>query len=135
MGVVGVMARGTRVRLEPGIYRDALGLAAVVKIQRQQKEKRFDADTDLQVLRIWRADTTSALLKRAQLTSDRGTFARDVARFLRSRKGRAGYRSDRSHLKPWVLAFGGGSRHQVTPARVLQLLAGWTRHGLAPRRL
>src|ERR1051326_2500804 len=131
MGVVGVMARGTRVRLEPGIYRDALGLAAVVKIQRQQKEKRFDADTDLQLLRIWRADTTSILLKRSQLTSDRGTFARDVARFLRSRRGRAGARADRSHLKPWVLAFGRGSRHHITRAAVLALLARWTADGLA----
>jgi hypothetical protein len=117
------LSRGRRVRLEAGIYRDALGLAAVVKVQGQQQEKRFAADTDLQRLRIWRADTTSALLQRSQLTSDRGTFARDVARFLRTTKGRAGARADRSHLKPWVLAFGRGSRHQITRARVLELLA------------
>jgi hypothetical protein len=93
------MARGRRVRLEAGIYRDALGLAAVVTGPGQRQEKRFDADTDLQQLRIWRADTTSALLKRSQLTSDRGTLAREVARFLRSRKGRPSYKADRSHLR------------------------------------
>jgi hypothetical protein len=87
------MTRGRRVRLEAGIYRDALGLAAVVTVQHQRQEKRFDADTDLQQLRIWRADTTAALLKRSQLTSDRGTFAREVARFLRARrKGRPSYK-------------------------------------------
>jgi integrase/recombinase XerD len=129
------MGRGRRVRLEAGIYRDAVGLAAVVEIQGQRQEKRFEADTDLQLLRIWRADTTSILLKRSQLTSDRGTFARDVARFLRSRRGRAGARADRSHLKPWVLAFGRGSRHHITRAAVLALLARWTADGLAPRTL
>lgn len=117
--------RGKRVRLEDGIYRDAIGLAAVVTVARQREEKRFALDTDLQQLRIWRADTTSTLLKRARLTSDRGTLARDIAKYLRTRLGRPSYKSDRSHFKPWIVAFGARTRHQIQRREIEQLIASW----------
>lgn len=129
------MARGTRIRLEDGIYRDAIGLSAVVSVQRQTKEKRFDAQRDLQDLRIWRANTTAILLKRARLTSDHGTLARDFAKYLRSRKGRPSYTSDRSHAKPWILTFGRRKRHQLTRQDALTLVATWVTAGVAPRTL
>lgn len=129
------MARGTRTRIEDGIYRDRAGLSAIVTVQGQTKEKRFDGDTDLQLLRVWRADTTSVLLKRARLTSDHGTFARDFAKFLRSRKGRTSYASDRSHAKPWIVAFGHRKRHGLTRQDITVLIAKWDTAGAAPRTL
>lgn len=59
------MSRGTRTRLSEGIFRDAYGCAAVVKVGRCQREQRFPPDTALDVMKAWRTRT------RADLTEDR----------------------------------------------------------------
>lgn len=121
------MARGTRTRVEDGIYRDASGLAAVVTVNRRRREKRFAPTRELADLRLWRAETVVDLLKTTpRLISDRRTFARDVARYLRTRKGRPSYRSDRSHFKPWVKAFGSRERHELTREELQREIATWT---------
>lgn len=126
------MARSARTRVETGIYRDRTGLAAVVEVQGQRQEKRFPAETDLQRLRLWRANTTAQLLSRARLTSDRGTLARDIAKYLKSRKGRASYKSDRSHVKPWIVAFGRRNRYEIQRPEIEREIATWT---CAPRTM
>src|SRR5689334_21905256 len=111
-----VMARGPRRRLEDGVYKDAFGLAAVVTVNGHRKEKRFPAGIERNMVRIWRAETTALLLKttpRPEVTRA-GGFARDVARYLRTRKGRPSYKADRSHLKAWLGVFGTRHRQQIT---------------------
>jgi hypothetical protein len=39
------MARGKRIRIEEGIFRDACGLAAKVQVGDYPREKRFPPDT------------------------------------------------------------------------------------------
>ena len=53
--------RSARTKVEPGIFRDAAGLAAVVKVGGRQRERRFPYGTDLRVLRDWRRRTRAAL--------------------------------------------------------------------------
>ena len=62
-----------------------------------------------------------------------GSFARDVVRYLRTRKGRPSYASERSHLKAWVATFGRRSRHVITPEAIRVTLADWTT--LSPKTL
>jgi integrase len=121
------MTRGARRRVENGVYLDAGGLAAVVTVRGRQREKRFPPGTDLAEIRVWRAEERLALLKAApRLVSDRGTLARDIARYLRTRKGRPGYRADRSHFKAWIVAFGPRRRHELTHDEIARAVAMWT---------
>ena len=71
------MARGTRTRIAPGIYRDACGLAATVKVGKLQREKRFLSDTSVKTIKSWQNETRVALGKLAP-TATRGTFAADA---------------------------------------------------------
>lgn len=123
------MSRGHRTRLEQGIYQDASGLAAVVKVGALQREKRYPADTDRDVLRRWRAKTRTELLADQDLQikqrADPRGFARSVAVYLRKRKGRPGAKSDRSHLKAWITRLGSKRRHLVTQADVEAAIAWW----------
>ena len=79
------MSRGPRTRVEPGIFRDAAGLAAVVKVDGRQRERRFPLGTDLRKLRDWRRRTRAALELDLALPDDAPrptTLADDIATYL-----------------------------------------------------
>lgn len=120
--------RGKRVRVEEGIYRDTSGLAAIITVRGRRREKRFHPGCDLHEIRVWLADTRAELVRLAPptLTSDRRTLARNIATYLRTRKGRPSYGADRSHFKPWIVAFGRRERHDVTRAEIEREIARWT---------
>ena len=128
-----------RTRLAEGCYQDQYGIAAVVKVGRIQKEKRFPPDTDLDTLRRWRSEERARLLGDRQLQreqrADPRRFARAVATYLRTRKGRVGYKADRSHAKAWLPALGDKRRHLITTAEVQRVIAGWLEAGKAPKTI
>jgi integrase len=62
-----------------------------------------------------------------------GSFPRDVVRYLRTRKGRPSYKSERSHLKPWVMRFRRMSRHAISSEMIRLALADWS--GLSAKSL
>ena len=96
----------------------------------------FPLSTDLGVLRRFRDDQEG----RSTPSRDRdagppGTWAEDVAAWLTTRDGRSCYASDRSHVKPWVAAFGDRSRHAITDGDVATTVALWERDGVKPREI
>lgn len=126
------MSRGRRVRIGVGLYQDRYGLSATVKVGNVQREKRYPLGTDLEDLRTWQKRTRGTLLidqPERQPMTRRSSFARDVVRYLKQRKGLASYRSDRAHLAAWVERFKTKARSLITKADVELALAHWRTHG------
>ena len=74
--------RGKRVRLVPGIYRDAAGIAAIVTAGPHRVEQRFPKDTSIRRVQNWRDEARVRLRKLPAPTRSTGTFADDVATYL-----------------------------------------------------
>lgn len=126
-----------RTRLEEGIFSDAYGLAAVVKVGTVQRERRYPHGTDRASLRSWRIAT------RADLDADRatrlslvtGTLQHDGDKFLTRKKAQAGYKADRSHLRSWYPVFGKVLRTAITREHVERQIALWLAAGVAARTI
>jgi hypothetical protein len=58
-----------RKRIAKGIYRDQWGLAAIVKVRGQQREKRFPPDTSLKTVKDWRDETKVARSVSSRISS------------------------------------------------------------------
>src|SRR5262245_4960454 len=138
------MRKGKRHKVEEGIYKDSIGYATTVKVGRRQKEKRWPLDTDRKVMRSWRADERAKLLKttdtQVRQSSDPRTITRSIVAYLKRRKGRESYKSDRSHLKAWLPFIGHLRRHEVTreahaePATVAWRTAGKSERTIRHRK-
>lgn len=135
------MAR-KRTRLAEGIYADQYGIAATVKVGRDQREQRFPPDTPIRTMEAWRART------RAELTDDqedaatidgpapeRGTYANDLERYLPTIAGRPSFASDRSHLRAWLPVLGSMKRGAIRPSHLRNGFTAWHAAGLSPRTL
>lgn len=112
-----------RSTISRGIYRDASGYCVRWRDHGIIREQRFPADTPPDVLERFRLRQ----LSQAQpATGERLTsFARDVARFLRPRRAKACYKSDRSHLKPWIKLFGRRSRWAIKGDDIQRAIGDW----------
>jgi integrase len=127
------MSRGRRTRLEDGIYADASGIAAVVKVRGVSKEKRFPPGHPRDQIRAWRSETRAKLEKSTdsekRQRADPRSLLRSIAAYLRKRQGRPGYKSDRSHLKAWIPKLGPKRRHQITTDDCESVIAHWRAAG------
>lgn len=119
-----------RTRIAEGIYTDAHGLAATVKVGRIQREKRFPRGTSIREMQRWRESTRLELYEDGAATT-RGYLQPDVDRYLERYRGRAGFKSERSHLSAWVTAIGNVPRGSLTSERVAAQLATWQADGVA----
>lgn len=126
-----------RVRIAEGVYRDQYGLAAVVKVGRRQRERRFPADEDLETLKSWRIQT------RAELDDERedepavvtGTLRMDGDAFIASKLGAVAYKSDRAHLRAWYPILGDTLRSEITRDQVTPVVARWRSANVAARTI
>jgi hypothetical protein len=131
-----------RVRIATGIYRDRYGLAATVKVGRVQREQRFPPDEPVDRMQAWQVRT------RAELTEDRddarsidepiperGTFARDLPRYLNKIATRASYQADRSHLRAWLPFIGRLKRTAIRPSHVRAAFSAWLTDGKSARTI
>ena len=130
------MARGKRTRVARGIYRDASGYSVIWREAGRSKEARFPLDTPIYRLKDRREQELRrvAALPVSAAGKQQG-FARDVVRFLKLRKGRAGWKAERSHLRAWVHAFPRTSRWALTRAQCQQAVAGWYAAGKSPKTI
>lgn len=129
--------RGKRTRLEEGIYQDAYGLSATVKVAGVQREGRWPLDTDREILRRWR------IQKRAELDTDRETRPKlprgllqvDGEQWIQRKAGMACFKSDRCHLRAWYPVLGKRSRTVIDREMVATVIASWRGAGVAPRTI
>jgi len=125
-----VTARGKRTLISDGLYSDAIGLSAVVKVGKRQKEKRFPKGTPIKEIREWQTNMRAALTKKrgkARGPVGRGTFASDVERFLATVTKRPSYGSAQACLNAWAEAFGDRRRSTITLADYQAVMDGWQR--------
>lgn len=132
--------RGARAKaVAAGIYPDRLGFEARVTVKGTTHSKRFPPQHPLELMQAWQADERAYLLRchtdDARGTIARGTLAGDVQHYLKRRKGRKGYKSDRSHLKAWTDAYGTWERHRLTPHLCEVVIGQWRAKGRAEKTI
>lgn len=113
----------TKRTIARGIYQDSYGFEVRWMSDGRVQQKRFPLDAPLLKLIEFRKRMCREATDRKHATT--GTFPRDVARFLKTRKKRPCYKSDRSHLKPWITAFKRASRFDITKADVEEQVNDW----------
>jgi len=123
----------TRRTIAKGVYADAYGYEVRWRDGRS-RSKRFPSDAPLADLKLFRLRMQRQAADRRHATGD-GSFVRDVARFLRTRKGRPCFKSDRAHLRPWMKLFRRQSRFHVTREAVQRTVTAWAAHPYSPREL
>lgn len=120
-----------RTTIATGIYADAYGYSIMWRHAGRPRECRFPLDTPLSTLEAIR----DARLREAATVPTGGSFVRDCVRFLRDRRQRASFKSDRAHLRPWIRRFLKGSRYAITRDDVRAALGEWQRAGYSAREL
>lgn len=95
------------------------------------REQPFPLDTPIQTLKDFR----KRKLGQTKPPEKLGSFVRDVARYLKTRKGRPSSQSERSHLKPWVTLFYRLSRWAITREMVQSAIGDWFLAGYSPRTI
>ncbi len=135
------MARGQRLpAIATGIYPDRFGFDVRQPVKGKVYTTRFPIGTALETMQQWQADEKAWRLRDAQdiahaAPTEVGTLKADVVRHIEPRKGRAGWKSDRSHLAAWVTQFG-NRRRTTIKARDAQLaIAAWLAAGLSPKTI
>jgi len=89
----------------------------------RQREKNFPRDTPEK----WVIEYRDQQLQTAVTTEGvrgRGSFVRDAVRFLKTRRQMPCYKSDKSHMRPW-LKLHQGSRQALTPDKIKAAIAQW----------
>jgi integrase len=114
-----------RTRIGEGIFSHQYGYAVTWMDRGRQREKHFPRDTPTATLRAYRKRQQKVATEALATAEDRGSFVRDLVRYLRSRRGRPSYKADRSHLRPWAKVFGRFSRHAITREKIARVLADW----------
>jgi integrase len=130
---------GRGVRIAPGIHRDGTGYSVKFTVATKQHEKRFPADTPLELMQAWQLEERAYYLLCAQddapAKAERGSLAADVTHYLKTRVGRSGYKADRSHLQAWVTVYGPKPRHKLTTHDAQRALATWLSKGKSPKTI
>jgi len=145
--------RGARHRLEPGLYQDDAGYAAVVSVGSRktrliQREKRFPRGTPRREMREWITRTRALLMQERDLlravsspaspaaaefpalhrASD-GTLREDAAAYLELVTSLASYEARVSDLAHWTRRFGSRPTLSITVTDVRRVVNAWTLAG------
>lgn len=129
------MPRG-RQRIAEGVYQDAYGLAATVKVRRIQRERRFPLGTSLEFLKSWRIQMRAELDKtRPDTRGITGTLKADGTKWITRKAGLVGFKADRSHLAAWYPTFGSTLRSAITREALERQIAAWRVAGVAVRTI
>lgn len=123
-----------RRRLAKGIYEDAYGRSVIVSVHGTPEETRFEKDRPLDVLQRWRARRLGEVAESTP-RDPRGSLARDVVRFLKTRKGLASYKAEKSNLKAWARALNNPARWAITAADIAETMATWRAEGYSQQTL
>jgi site-specific recombinase XerD len=122
-------------RLARGIYVDDRSIRVTYRAHGRQKEKRFPLDAPLETVKAWRTRTIGQLADVSTVETGRGSFVRDVVRFLKTRRSRASFKSDRAHLRPWVHRFKHRSRWAIAREDVQTAVSEWEAAGYSPKEI
>lgn len=122
-----------RRRIAKGVYQDQYGYSVRWRDRGRPRERRFPLDTPNEILKAFRK--RQAQQAQSSPRERDGSVVRDIVRFLRTRKGRPSFKSDRAHLRPWAIRFRHLSRWHLTREHIIAALVAWHQDGYAPREL
>jgi integrase len=130
------MARTFLRTLAPGQYLYTSHILTRVKWRGERLTELWPLDSDSNERSRWVQRARSMLMDRsadrgtpASTTTKRGTLQTDVAAFLETRIGRAGYKADIFHLKALTVLYGSMRRTQITTRHIDLAIAGWRTAG------
>jgi integrase len=116
-------------RLGRGIYKTTYGYRVIIRIGKSLHRKRFPPTYTVEKLREWRDDH---IRLRRPKKSQRGTFAADVAAYLKAVEGMPSYQDRVREIRAWLVdrdeSF---ARWRLTPAMIRTQLSAWKAQGLA----
>jgi integrase len=128
-----VSPRGPRHRIGVGVYKDAIGLSATVKVNGRQRERRFKADTAPETIATWqrRMRAKIELGQDAPAPAER-TLAEDIDAYL-TRLPDTGttLRNATTDLGAWSALYGAEARAALTSQVIDAQLAAWRKAGVA----
>jgi integrase len=119
-------------RISLGVYADRYGYRVTWRDRGHQREKRFDPDTPLDVLKRYRAQRVKTA------TAGHGPktgLARDVVRFLQFRKGLRSYVTERAQLRAWIHLYPRLSRWAITSDHIRKAVAIWQAKGYSAQEI
>jgi integrase len=127
------MARGKRRRIAKGIYEDAYGIAATVKVGDQQREKRYDHGTALKPMKEWQ-DETRVSLRTLLKTAERGTLAALAPKYVEKVTPLIpeSWKDRQRDINAWLPRFGQRRPDSVTTKEISDQLLDW-RHEVSAR--
>lgn len=123
-----------RLRLATGIYEDAHGRSVIVHVHGKPQEHRFERDRPLDLLVRWRKREIAKTSETAPRVAG-STLTRDAVRYLKRLKGLPSYRSEKSHLRAWLIRFGALPRWLVTSEKCELAIADWRTDGYSARTI
>lgn len=126
--------RSRRQRLATGVYADRAGISVMWREHGRLQEQRFPLSTPLEHLTRYRDQRVHAATERFP-SFPAGSLARDAVKFLKTRKGRPSFKSDRAHLRPWIRQFGRRSRWALSREDCTIVVAEWSAAGYSPREI
>jgi len=118
-----------------GIYPAAGGRGFYVRWRDhgRTQQKYFPPDTPPDVMKRFRAQQLGQAAPAAD--EQPGSLTRALVRFLRLRRGKACYKADKAHLRPWARAFGRRSPWAITAHDIADQVAGWEVDGYSAREI
>jgi site-specific recombinase XerD len=127
--------RGSRVRLRAGIYKDAIGIAAVVCVGKRQKERRFPFGHPLDLVEQWQRDERR-LLELDTPKHPRGSLGADIKRYENAIRDLSGFVQRRAEIRAWERALGADRlRGRISQEDVRQVRGDWLASDVAPKTI
>lgn len=123
-----------RLTLATGIYSDPHGIGVVYHSHGKPIETRFERGHPLDLLIRWRKQQMGAAETLAP-RDPRGSMTRDAVRYLKRLKGLPGYRSEKAHLRAWLIRFGAQPRWKLTEQDCAVTIAAWRKRPYAARTI
>lgn len=121
--------RSARKRIAKGIYEDAAGRSAVVRVgsgpRALYREKRYPRDTPIKMMRPWQDETRRELKKQVE-TLSRSTLREDVPRYIaRVQEELASIKDRERDIDSWLGRFGDRVRQSLRTAELDEQLQHW----------
>jgi integrase len=118
--------RSRRHRVARGIFRDDMGYAVRVEVEKHREEKRYPLTADVKAMKAWQEERRVELRRRHKArTATPGSFADDARRYLEAVKAMPSYVMRKADIERWSAEFGNRRRHTVNGAEIAAVLHRW----------
>jgi len=124
-----------RTRLAKGIYEDLYGRSIIVWQNGKPHETTYDKHHPLDELKRIRKRLTENLKDHPIPERVRGSLARDAVTFLKTRKGRPNYKTEKTNLRAWIAALQNPPRWRITAQDLAEVIALWREEEYAEQTL